>query len=101
MALGSRPPMSTRSGSSRSWTAVPSARNSGLESTEKDTLLLLARSTASMDSAVFGGHRGLLYDDLVAVMGVLGRGRYAPRDSSQLRTSAAALCRHLVVWWAC
>jgi hypothetical protein len=35
MALGSSPPINTRSGVSRSLMAVPSARNSGLESTAK------------------------------------------------------------------
>ena len=45
MALGSSLPINTRSGVSRSLMAVPSARNSGLESTEK--VLLPAGDSAS------------------------------------------------------
>jgi hypothetical protein len=52
-----RPPMRTRSGMVRSSTAVPSARNSGLERTWKSTAppLLLFWSTHVMASAVLTG----------------------------------------------
>ena len=43
MAAAFSPPIRTRSGFSKSLTAVPSAKNSGLESTSKVCLLFLAK----------------------------------------------------------
>mmetsp|Transcript_2955 Transcript_2955/g.10453 ORF Transcript_2955/g.10453 Transcript_2955/m.10453 type:complete len:237 (-) Transcript_2955:196-906(-) len=56
-SVSRRPPISTRSGASRSLIAVPSARNSGLERMANFTLgsLQLRVSTFSMASAVFTG----------------------------------------------
>lgn len=49
------PPISTRSGCSKSRIAVPSARNSGLDSTWKERPRSLAANTRLMDCAVFTG----------------------------------------------
>ena len=51
----SAPPTSTRSGLKRSSMAVPSARNSGLESTWKLVVVQLAAITLAIASAVFTG----------------------------------------------
>ena len=51
----SAPPTRTRSGLKRSSMAVPSARNSGLESTWKLVVVQLAAITLAMASAVFTG----------------------------------------------
>ena len=51
----SAPPTRTRSGLKRSSMAVPSARNSGLESTWKLVVVQLAAMTLAMASAVFTG----------------------------------------------
>ena len=51
----SAPPTSTRSGLKRSSIAVPSARNSGLESTWKLVVVQLAAITLAIASAVFTG----------------------------------------------
>mmetsp|Transcript_23008 Transcript_23008/g.57773 ORF Transcript_23008/g.57773 Transcript_23008/m.57773 type:complete len:231 (+) Transcript_23008:756-1448(+) len=57
LSVSSRPPISTRSGASRSGTAVPSARNSGLDRMSKVTpgWTQLRLSTFSMACAVFTG----------------------------------------------
>jgi hypothetical protein len=49
------PPTSTRSGLKRSSMAVPSARNSGLDSTWKSVPLHAAAMTAAIASAVLTG----------------------------------------------
>ena len=49
------PPTKIRSGFKRSWTAVPSAKNSGLDNISKETFVLLANNTSFIFSAVLTG----------------------------------------------
>jgi hypothetical protein len=102
MALRSSPPINTRSGGSRSLMAVPSARNSGLESTEKVVLPEGDSSSAAP--------RMVVITSAVRTSRVLlpprscGPGRRRPPGGRRLESSAGRWpgrhrCRG--PWWGC